>query len=143
MGQKNKVNSTVNAEKSFLQRTLKDIFSEDISSKYTGFPKSFNKTLIETLIEDNNNEERKKYFNKLFNITFLDCLKYFREDKNTYIEELNGLTTISEIKDIIKDKNGVEYLDIFIDYLQTFEDKINTKKARKRRNKIEGKIIVN
>ena len=93
------------------------------------------------MIEDNSYEERKQYFNKLFNITFLDCLKFFREDKNTYIEELNGLTTISEIKDIIKDKNGVEYLDIFIDYLQTFEERINTKKARKSRNKIEKKIV--
>ena len=37
LGQKNKVNSTVTEEKSFLQKTLKDIFSEDISSKYTDF----------------------------------------------------------------------------------------------------------
>ena len=130
-------------EKSFLTKTLKDIFSEDISSKYTDFPKSFNKLLIESLIKDDNNEERKKFFIKLFNISFLDCLKYFREDKKAFIEELNGLTTISEIKDMIMSKNGKEYFDILIDYLQTFEDKINTKKARKRRNKIEDKIVVN
>ena len=143
LSQKNKVNSTVTAEKSFLIKTLKDIFSEDISSKYTDFPKTFNKLLIESLIKDDNNEERKKFFIKLFNISFLDCLKYFREDKKAFIEELNGFTTISEIKNMIISKNGVEYFDIFIDYLQTFEEKINTKKARKRRNKIEDKIVVN
>ena len=65
LGQKNKVNSTVNAEKSFLKKALKDIFSENISSKYTDFPTTFNKTLIETLIEDNNNEERNISINYL------------------------------------------------------------------------------
>ena len=55
--------------------------------------------MIESLIEDIN-EKRRKYFIKLFDITFIDCLKYFREDKEALkIGELTVLKKISSIKE--------------------------------------------
>ena len=68
LDKKFKVKSTISEEKLFLTKTLKEIFSGDISSKNNNLPKEFNKVLIETLLEDNN-EERKLYFIKLFNIS--------------------------------------------------------------------------
>ena len=82
----------------------------------------------------------KEYFNKLFNITFLDCLKYFREDKKACIEELKGFKTVSDIKDILIRESGQEYVDILIVHLKAYETEINNKKERKRKNKIEDKI---
>ena len=124
----------------FLNKTLKEIFSDDISTRFYNFHRNYNKIIIESLIEDID-EERRKYFIKLFDITFIDCLKYFREDKEALkIGELNGLKQISSIKEELIMKHGNEYFEIFINYLQNFEDIINNKRARKRRkekNKIE------
>ena len=69
VNQKNKVNSTVNKDKSFLLKTLKEIFSENISARFNNFPKEYNKTLIESLINEED-EEKKSFFTKIFNITF-------------------------------------------------------------------------
>lgn len=96
--------------------------------------------MIESLIKDID-EERRKYFIKLFDITFIDCLKYFSEDKEALkIGELTGLKKISAIKEELIKEHGNEYFETFINYLQNFEDIINNKRARKRRkekNKIE------
>ena len=132
LNQDNKVKSTVDYDKIFLNRKLKDIFSEDISSRFNNFPKNFNKTLIETLLNDSN-EERKQYFINLFNITFLDCLKYFRGNGDKL--ELIGLKTISEIKEELISKTGKEYFNTFAHFLQNFEEIINKKKARNRKMK--------
>ena len=140
LDQEKKVKSTISFEKSFINKTLKEIFSSDISARFYNFPRNYNKLMIESLIEDID-EERRKYFIKLFDITFIDCLKYFREDKEALkIGELNGLKQISSIKEELIMEHGTEYFETFINYLQNFEDIINNKRARKRRkekNKIE------
>ena len=140
INQENKINSTIKNDKLFLNKTLKEIFSEDISARLYNFPKNFNKILIESLIEEDNNEERKEYFNKLFNITFLDCLKYFREDNNFFINELSGFKRISDIKEELINKQGKEYVDMLIYYLKNFQEIINKKQARKNKTKKFGNI---
>jgi hypothetical protein len=139
LDQEKKVKSTVSFDKSFINKTLKEIFSGDISARFYNFPRNYNKLMIESLIKDID-EERRKYFIKLFDITFVDCLKYFREDKEALkIGELTGLKKISSIKEKLITEHGNEYFEIFINYLQNFEDIINNKRARKRRkkNKVE------
>ena len=140
LNQDEKVNSTVNIEKSFLTKTLKDIFSENISARLSNFPKSHNKILIESLIEEKD-EEKKQYFIKLFNITFLDCLKYFRGEE-TGIGELEGFKTISSIKETLIEEQGEEYFDLFMYYMKNFKDIIESKKARKKK-KLKIKIQKN
>ena len=140
LNQDEKVNSTVNIEKSFLTKTLKDIFSENISARLSNFPKNHNKILIESLIEEKD-EEKKQYFIKLFNITFLDCLKYFRGEE-TDIGELEGFKTISSIKETLIEEQGEEYFDLFMYYLKNFKDIIESKKARKKK-KLKIKIQKN
>ena len=140
LNQDEKVNSTVNIEKSFLTKTLKDIFSENISARLSNFPKSHNKILIESLIEEKD-EEKKQYFIKLFNITFLDCLKYFRGEESG-IGELEGFKTISSIKETLVEEHGGEYFDLFMYYLKNFKDIIESKKARNKK-KLKIKIQKN
>ena len=143
VNQKNKINSTVNNDKSFLQKTLKEIFSENISARFYNFPKTHNKVLIESLINEKD-EEKKIFFTKIFNITFLECLKYFREDKDFIKEDLEGFKRFSSITDLLIIKHGKEYTDMLFQYLKDFQEIINSKKARERRSKkvfFENKIL--
>lgn len=65
ISQKNKVKSTVNIDKSFFDKNLKDIFSENISARFNNFPKTFNKTLIESLLNEEDEEKNHISFNYL------------------------------------------------------------------------------
>ena len=140
LNQEKKAKSTVDFDKSFLTKTLKDIFSGDISARFYNFSKDYNRELIKSLLQDKE-EDRKQYFIKLFNITFIECLKYFREDEGAFnIEELNGFKKISLIKDELIKKHGNDYVEIFNHYLNNFEEIINNKKGRNRRRE-PGKNI--
>ena len=113
INQRQKTNATILFNKEFLNKTLGEIFSEDISSRYTNNRKDHNKILIEKLMEDKD-EAKKNYFQKLFNITFVDCLEHFRGDKE--IEELKGLISFKdlELEDIKKDKEYQETLNHYV-----------------------------
>ena len=132
ISQKNKVKSTVNIDKSFLDKNLKDIFFENISGRFNNFPKTYNKTLIESLLNEED-EEKKSYFIELFNITFSDCLDYFMDNKNNN-KKLEGFVKFSSIKESLIQQEGKNYIDAFIYFLKNFKDIINNKKSR-RRNK--------
>ena len=132
ISQKNKVKSTVNIDKSFLDKNLKDIFSENISGRFNNFPKTYNKTLIESLLNEED-EEKKSYFIELFNITFSDCLDYFMDNKNNN-KKLEGFIKFSSIKESLIQQEGKNYIDAFIYFLKNFKNIINNKKSR-RRNK--------
>ena len=127
INQRQKTNATILFNKEFLNKTLGEIFSEDISSRYTNNRKDHNKILIEKLMEDKD-EAKKNYFQKLFNITFVDCLEHFRGDKE--IEELKGLISFKdlELEDIKKDK---EYQETLNHYVYYYEIITSRKKERK------------
>ena len=127
INQRQKTNATILFNKEFLNKTLGEIFSEDISSRYTNNRKDHNKILIEKLMEDKD-ERKKNYFQKLFNITFVDCLEHFRGDKE--IEELKGLISFKdlELEDIKKDK---EYQETLNHYVYNYEIITSRKKERK------------
>ena len=121
------ISSRVDYNKNFLEKNLGEIFSDNISSKYIQYPSSHNKKLIESLINDED-EQKKKIFNEIFNLTFLDCLNHFRGSK--IIEELKGLNNLEEYlkrAKIIKDK---EYCTIFKYFVHNFEKIIMDKKSR-------------
>jgi len=56
------------------------------------------------------------------------------------IEELNGFKKISLIKDEFIKKHGNDYIEMFIHYLNNFEEIINNKKGRNRRREPGKKI---
>ena len=128
LNQSNKVKSTVNVDKSLLNKTLWEIFSDDISNRFYNYPKNHNKIIIESLINEEDKEKR-KYFNNLFNITFLQLLNYFIGIE-TY-NELIGFKNFSSIKDSLIKNQGEEYVNMMIFYLQNFKELINQKRPRK------------
>ena len=65
--QNNKIKSTVEIDKIFLEKLLKDILSEDISNRFNNLSSDHNKIMIESLINDKD-EKKNKYFNSLFNL---------------------------------------------------------------------------
>ena len=120
-----KANAVIKYNKEFLYKTLGDIFSENISSRYTNFPKEHNKELIEKLREEKDDDKR-IYFNNLFNLSFLESLNHFTGKDN--IEELNGLKTIDEV--LKQYDNDLDYKTCLDYYLKNFEIIINNKKSR-------------
>ena len=131
----NKLEST----KLFLNKKLSEIFSVDISSKYTSFLPDHNKILISRLLNEEDIEKREK-FQKIFNLTFADCIQLFLGNNNKYIE-FEGFPVLDEIKDELNEDN--EYLEKIKKFLLNFEDIIKHKKPRKRNKKESSEIDIN
>ena len=77
-------------------------------------------------------ENKKQYFNKLFNITFIQCMKHFINQDS--IKELEGMKCFNDVKNDILNKcpkDGKEYIESLEYYLKNYEVIINNKKARK------------
>ena len=127
MNQSQILNSTGN--KIFLYKNLETIFSEDISNKFSNYSYDHNKNVIKGLLREEDEEKRVK-FERLFSLTFLDCLMHFRGSK--YIPELELLGTLD---DITAEKFGddQEYFDLFKYYIYNYEQIIMNKKNRKHR----------
>ena len=122
-------NSSIEYNQIFLYKILKDIFSENVTGRITNFSLDRNKEVIEQLISDEN-EKIRNYFRELFNITFLDCLKYFRGD-DINIEYIQGLTKFDDIKEEFEQKEGKNYTEHFIIYMRNYEKILYNKKPRK------------
>ena len=93
LSQKQISNAKIDFNLNFLNKTLREIFSEKITGRITNFSADKNKETVEELINDKD-EKKRIFFQGLFNITFLEYLQYFRGDNN-YLE---GLPRFSEIK---------------------------------------------
>ena len=131
MNQSQKANANVEFNKKFITKNLKEIFSQNITQKISLHEPDHNKRLIDKLLS-----EKKDKFEKLFNLTFIQCLEHFVGDKE--IEELKGLKLFSELKEeIVKkyEKDGESYYQNLNIFLKEFENKINRAKPRKKRDK--------
>ena len=79
---------------------------------------------------------QKDIFERLFNLTFIECVDHFIGNKE--IKELNGLTLFSELKEQILNKNekdGESYYKNLEFFLKEFEKKINNAKSKNRKAK--------
>ena len=112
--------------KEFLNKSLKDIFSENISSRNRILPLNLNKQIIEKLLNEKD-EEKKLYFRKLFNLTFTESLRHF-----TGAQIINKLIGLNEI-DSIQEKYGYngDYFHTLKYYFLNYEIIINSKEIRK------------
>ena len=125
-----KKDSTVAFEQNFLYKKLGDIFSDNITTRFTNISPTFNKRLISTLINEKD-EIKKQYFTNLFNITFLECLKHFRGE--IIINELKGLICFENLKENIKSKceeEGDDYVELLEYYINNYEVIVNKKRPR-------------
>ena len=98
-----------------------------------------NKILISRLLNEEDIEKREK-FQKIFNLTFADCIQLFLGNNNKYIE-FEGFPVLDEIKDELNEDN--EYLEKIKNFLLNFEDIIKHKKPRKRNKKESSEININ
>ena len=138
INQSQKSDATINFNKEFLYRQISDIFSDKISGRYTNFPPYHNKRLIIELLNEED-ENKKIYFRRLFSLNFIECLKHFRGEK--HIDLLDGLICFNDIQNEIINKydDGMDYYRTMKYYLDNFEKIISKKKARRSRKKIETK----
>ena len=112
--------------KVLLNKTLKEIFSENaLSKKYSKYNESHNRDLIQQLLNEED-EEKRVFFNKLFNLTFIKCLKHFGGSE--IIEELNGLDSFDGFLNKFKDEP--EYQKTVKHYISNIE-KIMERKRKK------------
>ena len=135
LNQSQKTNADVEFNKLFIKKSLKEIFSDDITKQIKLYSQEHNKNVIEKIIE-----EKKENFEKLFNLTFIDCVDHFIGNK--IIAELNGLILFSELKEqIIRkyDKDGETYYETLRVFLQKFENIINRAKSRSKKRKKANK----
>ena len=110
-----------------LNMKLKDIVSKDISSKYTLKDKKWNKTIINSIIQNEKNDEK---LMNLLNITFNEWIDIFTyKIENEYNKNINLL---QQALDKINKKNDFnkEYLSKWIFLLYNYKRWFESKKGR-------------
>ena len=122
--------SSVEFNKKFLYKDLKEILSENISEKYSNFPPDKNKRLVEELITSENGGP---YFQKLFELTFLDCLEHIRGTKK--FSELMGLMDKDAMLNYDEFKIDKDQIQTYEFYIVEYENIIKRKKSRNRNSK--------
>ena len=121
----NKEFSSINNQE-LLNKTLKEIFSENsLSQKYSKYNKKHNRYLIEQLLNEED-EEKRVFFNKLFNLNFIKCLKHFSGSE--IIEELNGLDSLDKF--LNKFEDDIEYQKNVKFYISQIEEIMKRKKKK-------------
>ena len=139
INQQQKSDNKLETTKLFLNKRLIDIFSVDISPKYTSFLPAHNRLLITKLLNEEDIEKRKK-FKKIFNLTFADCIQLFLGN-NSKFNGLEGFPVFDEIKGDLNEND--KFLEKLKNYLINFEDIIRNKKPRKRNKKESSENDIN
>ena len=119
-------NSNIEYNRLFFEKSLKDIFSDDITTKWKTEGRDHNKKLIEKLLNEEN-KEKKIIFEKILNYKFIDIVKYLRGEREG-LDQLKGLDFDKYMwNKIKKDEN---YLIIFKNNMENIEKLIQNKKPR-------------
>ena len=132
INKKDLTHSSVEYDKEFLNKKIKEILAS-ISKKFTNVLPKNNKELLEYLL---NLKDKGKYFQELFDLSFLDCLEHIRGNKNN--ELLNGFPTIDkiiekEMKSLSK-YNLAHLKSCFVNYKELVENK-KSRKSKNNQNK--------
>ena len=106
INQEQKSQKTLNEFNNLKNKTIKEIFSSTISTKYTSYLQNHNEMIIQKALTDKDEKKRKK-FNKLFNLTFADCIQKFLGNDNS--EDSEGFQLFDNIKYKLKETN--EYIN--------------------------------
>jgi len=134
IGKKQTINTNVNENIRLLNTQLKEIFSVEISHKLKKkFPLNYNKLVIEKIYQEN-----LANVTCILDKTFLECLKYFRKDKDVYYNEeyscLNGIEKDFEDLPTKFRSEGYDdrYINMIIDLINNFEIIYENKMPRKK-----------
>ena len=131
--------ANIDYNQKFMKETIGTILSDTISTRFTNYRPKHNEELIKRLKKEENKNIR-EYFEKLFNLTFLDCVDHFIG--NEKLEILEGMTLFEEMKDdhaqLEKrniDLNDESYLENLKYYFENYESILKAKKSRNRKTK--------
>lgn len=131
INQKQVAKAKIDFNREYFNMTFKEIFSEEITTKFKYKERDHNKNIINNLLNEKD-EEKRKVFICLLNFRLIDIVKYLRGEKDEYAQ-LNGLG-FEEMtwKGIEQDK---EYLNCFKYYMMNIETILLQKNSRNRNNK--------
>jgi hypothetical protein len=125
-------NANIDFNRTFLGKTLGEIFSADLTKRIINYKRDHNKKLIEKLINEED-EEKNEYFNGLFNLTFLDCLKYFRnENVNHAYVYIEGLKRFSDLENnaIFRKTNEPDFIEQLGKFINNYEYNLSQRRGR-------------
>ena len=132
------IDITVDGNITFLNTKIRDILSEQISNNNPiKYPSNFNDILINKIYQIENGES----ITSILDMTFLECLKYYRKDEDIINDAkyscLKGLEKgFENLKERLMNNNEEEdYVDKLIELIQKFEVIYSTKKSRAKRVK--------
>ena len=134
--QEEKADNKIESIEIFFQKTLKEIFSVNISKKYTSYLPNHNEIIIGKLLSEKDEIKRKK-FEKLLNLTLSDCFNLFIG--NNHSDDFQDFPIFENIREDLKWSE--KYLDKIKLFLFNFEDMFKNTKAKysiiKNNNKIK------
>ena len=116
----------------YLNITIKELLSLEISTKYTSKDNNANEIIIKKILEKGKEDEKIQY---VFNLKFKEWIDIFIMKKESEIVKIDGLDLF--LKEILeknqkeKDKNDEKYFVKFVYYLYNFERWFLNKKNRK------------
>jgi len=131
------ISTNVKLNNILFQKKIRDIVTANLSDKFSTFPKEYNKDAIELIEKDENNDVTSVTL--ILDLTFLECLKYFRKDKDVINDEkyacLAGLEKYYEKypKYLEGKKKNKEYIDKIISIIQRLEEIYKNKIPRRSR----------
>ena len=134
------ISTNVMDNRNLLDKTIREIFSDDIAQNFRRYPKNYNKIVIDKIYEIENEEK----IIPILDMKFIDCIKYFRKEENYMDDErffcLKGLEKKFENLsiDLTNEGNDEKYINMLFDLIYNFENIFFTKKSRKRRGIIKN-----
>ena len=134
------ISTNVMDNRQLLDKTIREIFSDEIAKNFRKYPKNYNKIVIDKIYEIENEEK----IIPILDLKFIDCIKYFRKEENYMDDErffcLKGLEKKFENLsiDLINEGNDEKYINMLFDLIYNFENIFFSKKSRKRRGIIKN-----
>ena len=127
-------NSSIEFNKMFLYKSVKEIFSGKLTTKYKSKKATLeihNEDLINELLSGKDIEKR-NIFESIFNLKFIDVVNYVIYQRND-LTQLYGLKLTENLLEEMSIEE--EYSAILYDTMRNLEKILNSKKSRNRRKK--------
>lgn len=136
------ISTNVMDNRQLLDKTIRELFSDEIAQNFRKYPKNYNKLVIDKIYEIDNEEK----ITPILDMKFSDCIKFFRKEQNYMDDErffcLKGLEKKFEnlTIDLTNEGNDEKYIEMLFDLIYNFENIFFAKKSRKRRGKIKNEL---
>ena len=121
------LNSKKEEKERILKMSLKELFSLDISKKFTYFPKDYNKIIIDKILKQND-----KVLNEALDTSFEYMIKLYSEEEKPENNIYNNFNTVTSNQKLLKEAPNYikKYKNILQNFFMEF-DKIIPRKKNK------------